>query len=60
MMIYTPTGDWGQIDDRPVRKPEIGSLIVNMTMPASALAAAKGIAVALNLWPKQSKKGHGM
>lgn len=44
MVINTPTGDQGQIDDSLIRKAAIQSRIANITTPASALAAAKGIA----------------
>ena len=44
LVINTPTGGQGQIDDSIIRKTAIGYHIANMTTPASALAAAKGIA----------------
>lgn len=44
MVVNTPTGDQGQIDDSLIRKAAIQSRIANITTPASALAAAKGIA----------------
>jgi carbamoyl-phosphate synthase large subunit len=44
MVINTPTGGQGQIDDSLIRKAAIQSRIANITTPASALAAAKGIA----------------
>ena len=44
MVINTPTGGQGQIDDSIIRKTAIVYRIANMTTPASALAAAKGIA----------------
>lgn len=44
MVVNTPTGDKGQIDDSLIRKAAIQSRIANITTPASALAAAKGIA----------------
>jgi carbamoyl-phosphate synthase large subunit len=47
MVINTPTGGQGQIDDSVIRKAAIGCRIVNITTPASALAAAKGIAAAI-------------
>lgn len=47
MVINTPTGGQGQIDDSVIRKTAIGSRIVNITTPASAQAAAKGIAAAI-------------
>jgi carbamoyl-phosphate synthase large subunit len=49
MVINTPTGGQGQIDDSVIRKAAIGSRIVNITTPASAQAAAKGIAAAIQL-----------
>jgi carbamoyl-phosphate synthase large subunit len=49
MVINTPTGEQGQIDDSVIRKAAIGSRIVNITTPASAQAAAKGIAAAIKL-----------
>jgi carbamoyl-phosphate synthase large subunit len=47
MVINTPTGGQGQIDDSVIRKAAIGCRIVNITTPASATAAAKGIAAAI-------------
>lgn len=47
MVINTPTGGQGQIDDSVIRKAAIRSRIVNITTPASAQAAAKGIAAAI-------------
>jgi carbamoyl-phosphate synthase large subunit len=47
MVINTPTGGQGQIDDSVIRKAAIGCRIANITTPASALAAAKGIAATL-------------
>ncbi|MEJ2157363.1 MAG: carbamoyl-phosphate synthase large subunit [Desulfobacteraceae bacterium] len=47
MVINTPTGGQGQIDDSVIRKAAIGCRVANITTPASALAAAKGIAAAL-------------
>jgi carbamoyl-phosphate synthase large subunit len=47
MVINTPTGGQGEIDDSVIRKAAIGCRIVNITTPASALAAAKGIAAAI-------------
>jgi carbamoyl-phosphate synthase large subunit len=47
MVINTPTGGQGQIDDSVIRKAAIRCRVVNITTPASALAAAKGIAAAL-------------
>ena len=47
MVINTPTGDQGQIDDSLIRKAAISCRIANITTPASALAAAKGIAAAI-------------
>lgn len=44
MVINTPTGGQGQIDDSLIRKAAIQAKIANITTPASALAAAKGIA----------------
>jgi carbamoyl-phosphate synthase large subunit len=44
MVINTPTGGQGQIDDSVIRKTAITYRVANMTTPASALAAAKGIA----------------
>jgi len=44
MVINTPTGGQGQIDDSIIRKTAITYRVANMTTPASALAAAKGIA----------------
>ena len=44
MVINTPTGGQGQIDDSLIRKAAIQTRIANITTPASALAAAKGIA----------------
>jgi carbamoyl-phosphate synthase large subunit len=44
MVINTPTGGQGQIDDSLIRKAAIQSGIANITTPASALAAARGIA----------------
>lgn len=44
MVINTPTGGQGQIDDSLIRKTAIRYRIANITTPASALAAAKGIA----------------
>jgi carbamoyl-phosphate synthase large subunit len=44
MVINTPTGGQGQIDDSLIRKTAIRYHIANITTPASALAAAKGIA----------------
>ncbi len=44
MVINTPTGGQGQIDDSLIRKAAIQACIANITTPASALAAAKGIA----------------
>lgn len=44
MVVNTPTGGQGQIDDSLIRKAAIQSRIANITTPASALAAAKGIA----------------
>ncbi len=44
MVINTPTGGQGQIDDSIIRKTAIIYRVANMTTPASALAAAKGIA----------------
>jgi carbamoyl-phosphate synthase large subunit len=52
MVINTPTGGQGQIDDSVIRKAAIRSRIVNITTPASAQAAAKGIAAAI----RQRKK----
>ncbi len=46
MVINTPTGGQGQIDDSVIRKAAIGCRVANVTTPASALAAAKGIAAA--------------
>jgi carbamoyl-phosphate synthase large subunit len=47
MVINTPTGGQGQIDDSVIRKAAIRCRIANITTPASALAAAKGIAAAI-------------
>ncbi|MGD9364650.1 MAG: carbamoyl-phosphate synthase large subunit [Desulfobacteraceae bacterium] len=47
MVVNTPTGGQGQIDDSEIRKAAIGYRIINITTPASALAAAKGIAAAI-------------
>lgn len=47
IVINTPTGGQGQMDDSEIRKAAIGCRIVNITTPASALAAAKGIAAAM-------------
>lgn len=44
MVINTPTGGQGQIDDSVIRKTAIIYRVANMTTPASAMAAAKGIA----------------
>jgi carbamoyl-phosphate synthase large subunit len=44
VVINTPTGGQGQIDDSVIRKTAITYRVANMTTPASALAAAKGIA----------------
>lgn len=44
IVINTPTGGQGQIDDSVIRKTAITYRVANMTTPASALAAAKGIA----------------
>ncbi len=44
VVINTPTGGQGQIDDSIIRKAAIRYRIANITTPASALAAAKGIA----------------
>jgi len=44
MVINTPTGGQGQIDDSIIRMTAITYRVANMTTPASALAAAKGIA----------------
>lgn len=52
MVINTPTGGQGQMDDSVIRKAAIGNRIVNITTPASAQAAAKGIAAAIR---RQSK-----
>lgn len=47
IVINTPTGGQGQIDDSEIRKAAIACRIINITTPASALAAAKGIAAAM-------------
>lgn len=47
MVINTPTSGQGQIDDSIIRKAAIDCRIVNITTPASALAAARGIAAAI-------------
>ena len=47
MVINTPTGGQGQIDDSVIRKAAIRCRVANITTPASALAAAKGIAAAI-------------
>ena len=47
MVINTPTGGQGQIDDSVIRKAAISCRIANITTPASAMAAAKGIAAAI-------------
>lgn len=47
MVINTPTGGQGQIDDSVIRKAAISCRIANITTPASALAAAKGIEAAV-------------
>lgn len=44
MVINTPTGGQGQIDDSVIRKTAITYRVAVLTTPASALAAAKGIA----------------
>jgi carbamoyl-phosphate synthase large subunit len=47
IVINTPTGGQGQIDDSEIRKAAIACRVINITTPASALAAAKGIAAAM-------------
>lgn len=44
LVINTPTGGQGQIDDSIIRRTAIHYRVANVTTPASALAAAKGIA----------------
>jgi carbamoyl-phosphate synthase large subunit len=44
MVINTPSGSQSQIDDSFIRKAAIRYHITNITTPASAMAAAKGIA----------------
>ncbi len=44
LVINTPTGGQGQIDDSIIRKAAIAYGVANITTPASALAAARGIA----------------
>lgn len=44
MVINTPTGSLSQIDDSVIRKAAIAYGVANITTPASALAAARGIA----------------
>lgn len=44
MVINTPSGSQSQIDDSYIRKTAIRYHIANITTPASAVAAAKGIA----------------
>jgi carbamoyl-phosphate synthase large subunit len=44
MVINTPTGDQGLKDGSYIRKAAIRCHIASITTPASAIAAAKGIA----------------
>ena len=43
MVINTPSGRQSQADDSHIRKTAIRCRIANITTPASAIAAAKGI-----------------
>lgn len=56
MVINTPTGGQGQIDDSLIRKAAIQAKIANITTPASALAAAKGIAARRSGMPEEQNQ----
>ncbi len=47
LVINTPTGGLSQVDDSVIRKAAIAYRVANITTPASALAAARGIAAHL-------------
>ena len=49
LVINTPTVGQGQIDDSLIRKAAIAYGVANITTPASALAAARGIAAQRSL-----------
>jgi carbamoyl-phosphate synthase large subunit len=44
LVVNTPSGSQSQVDDTHIRKTAIRYNIPNITTPAGALAAAKGIA----------------
>ncbi len=48
MVINTPSGEKSQMDDSYIRKAAIRYRVTHITTPASALAAAKGIAARRN------------
>jgi carbamoyl-phosphate synthase large subunit len=52
LVINTPSGKQSQIDDADIRKAAIQCKVPNITTPAGALAAAKGIAARLKGRPK--------
>ena len=52
LIINTPSGNESQIDDAYIRKAAIECRIPNLTTPAGALAAAKGIAARLKGSPR--------
>lgn len=52
LVINTPSGKQSQIDDADIRKAAIQCRVPNITTPAGALAAAKGIAARLEAPPQ--------
>lgn len=52
IVINTPSGKQSQIDDSDIRKAAIQCQVPNITTPAGALAAAKGIAARLKGRPQ--------
>jgi carbamoyl-phosphate synthase large subunit len=52
LIINTPSGEESQIDDAYIRKAAIECRVPNLTTPAGALAAAKGIAARLKGSPQ--------
>jgi carbamoyl-phosphate synthase large subunit len=52
LVINTPSGKESQIDDAYIRKAAIECQVPNITTPAGALAAAKGIAARLKGRPQ--------
>jgi carbamoyl-phosphate synthase large subunit len=52
LIINTPSGEESQVDDAYIRKSAIECQVPNLTTPAGALAAAKGIAARLKGKPQ--------